>query len=937
MNAAAVSSCETQRKTPSRTDKTHDDAITLLSAALDPSGFICIAGIEAGRKTIHKFFAPGQYEEAVNQAFAFDSQGIGSFWATSSFLSSRSRKADNVHAVRLFKLDLDVAAGDEKKYNSKRDAIAALNAFIETVGLPVPTLVDSGGGAHAYWLLSHAMDREEAQIASTKLKALCATNGLKADPTVTSDLARVMRLPGTSNRKYGVAKPVILKTPVVQHDTDRILQIIDEACDDKCSGAVISNVSPLFGGSFTIPRHLRGLESDATTKALAQGVAKSFADLLKRSIEGTGCAQIAYAHDHQATLNEPRWRAAGLSIAQFCNDGPEFIHTMSREHPGYTAEATIAKAAQIPGPWTCGAFESTWPEECNGCKHKGRIASPIALAIPLEKADSAPLHDAIATVRIAVKRARDGDVGAPLEPDTVAAMRIVKAMSAAEFQRLRADLKKAHSGVSLAAIDDATRDESRGERGGASDVIVRFARDNCVLFHDPDCQPYATFDRGGHRECWNLNSTGFREWLSHQIYQEHGFAPSETAMTTALSNLAGQAKFDGEERPVAVRVAKHNDDYYIDLCDDQWRAIRVRGDGWQIIQAPPVMFLRTASMRPLPAPVHGGSIAALWEYANVEPDDRPLLLAWLVEALRPDTPYPILELVAEQGAAKSFTQSILRELTDPNKANLRAKPKSIDDLFVSAKVSHMTSLENLSYLSADFQDALCSLATGAGYGGRTLYTNGEETVFEVKRPVMLNGIAIVATAQDLLDRTLLIDCPVITVRRTESDLNEKFADAKHKLFGALLTLFANALKELPSVEICPSELPRMADFGFLGEAVFRVLGRPNGEFLSSYQAKRRHAILQTIEASPVASALRAWLDINPAGYSGTLKALDALLARHRPMAESWPKSMKSLGDALRRITPAMRMLGFDIRPGGRHRDGYHLDIKPMCVPSRESS
>jgi hypothetical protein len=913
------------------------NAKQLLQAALASEGWICIFALAKGRPPVQEFFAPGKLDAAIAEALRLDQDGYDPYWATSTFKTNASRESENVLAVKTLKVDLDVGDSKKKKYATKRDAVAALLSFCSIVGLPVPTLVSSGSGAHAYWVLSDAINREKAQIASAKLKALCATNGFNADPTVTSDLSRVMRVPGTHNRKGEIAKPVILKTPVVQHDTDRILQIIDEACDDKSSGAVVSNVTPLFGGSFTIPSHLIGLEVDATTKALAQGRSRSFADLLKRSIEGTGCAQIAYAYDHQATLDEPRWRAAGLSIAQFCDDGPELIHTMSRKHPGYTAEATIAKAAQIPGPWTCGTFESAWPEDCSGCVHKGRIASPIALAIPLERADSDPLSQAIATVRVAEKRAREGDFGAPLEPDTVAALRIVKGMSAAEFQRLRADLKKAHSGVSLSAIDDAVRDETKGEGGGASDVMVRFARDRCVFFHDPDGEAYATFVRGGHRECWNLNATGFREWLSHQIYQEHGFAPTETAMTTALSSLAGQAKFDGEERSVAVRVAKHNDDYYVDLCDDQWRAIRVRGDGWQIIHEPPVMFLRTASMRQLPAPLHGGTIEALWEYANIEPDDRPLLLAWLVEALRPDTPYPILELVAEQGAAKSFTQSILRELTDPNKANLRAKPKSIDDLFVSAKVSHMTSLENLSYLSADFQDALCSLATGAGYGGRTLYTNGEETVFEVKRPVMLNGIANVATAQDLLDRTLLIDCPVIAVRRTESDLNAKFADAKYKLFGALLTLFANALKELPSVEICPSELPRMADFGFLGEAVFRALGRPKGEFLSSYQAKRRHAILQTIEASPVASALRAWLDINPAGYSGSLKALEAFLARHRPMAESWPKSMKSLGDALRRITPAMRMLGFDIRPGGRHRDGYHVDIKPICVPSKENS
>lgn len=910
------------------------DALQLLAAALAPEGWICIFARAKGRAPIQTFFAPGKVDDAIAEAMRLDRNGYDPYWATSTFDTNANRESKNVLYVKVLKLDLDVEKDNRKKYGTQREAVAALMSFCETVGLPAPTLVSSGWGVHVYWILSEAMAREQALIVSEKLKALCSAKGLNADPTVTGDLSRVMRLPGSHNRKHEVVKPVTLKSGiVVQHKTDHILQIIDDACGAKFSGPVFTNPLSLFGGSFTIPTHLRSLEPDATTNALVQGKPKSFAELLKRSIEGSGCAQIAYAHDHQATLDEPRWRGAGLSIAQFCYDGPELIHTMSREHPGYTPEATIAKAAQIPGPWTCRTFESAWPAECKTCAHKGRITSPIALANSPGRADSASLSEAVATVRIAEKRARSGDVGAPLENNAVAALRLLKKGDPAEFQRLRSDLKKANHGVSMSAIDEAVREENKVEDRTIAHLMVRLVRERCELFHDSDSEPHATFTREGHRECWNLKSNGFRDWLSHELYKEHGIAPAEMAMSTALSTLAGQAKFDGEELPVAVRVAKHGTGYFIDLCDDQWRAIRVTAGGWKVIQAPPVMFVRKASMRPLPVPIEGGTIDALWEYANIEPDDRLLVLAWLVEAFRPDTPYPVLELVAEQGAAKSFTQSILRELTDPNKANLRARPKSVEDLFVTAKTSHMTSLENLSYLAPEFQDALCSLATGAGYGGRTLYTNAEETVFEVKRPIMMNGISVVATAQDLIDRTLLINCPVIAVRQTETDLNAKFITAKPQLFGALLTLVADALAKLPSVEIDPAGLPRMADFAHVGEAVFRALGKPDGEFLSAYHAKRQQGVLQTIDASPVASALRAWLDENPGGYSGSMKGLDGLLARHRPVAEAWPKSAKALGDALRRITPAMRMLGIGIRNIGRHRDGYHLEIKPIHVPS----
>src|SRR5690606_9559050 len=103
---------------------------------------------------------------------------------------------------------------------------------------------------------------------------------------------------------------------------------------------------------------------------------------------------------------------------------------------------------------------------------------------------------------------------------------------------------------------------------------------------------------------------------------------------------------------------------------------------WEIIDRPGAMFVRGDSMLPLPDPVPGGDVALLWRIANVPEPQRILVLAWLVDCLRPETPYPLLELIGEQGSGKSVTAEALRRLVDPNSANLRAEPKSAEDLFV---------------------------------------------------------------------------------------------------------------------------------------------------------------------------------------------------------------------------------------------------------------
>lgn len=44
---------------------------------------------------------------------------------------------------------------------------------------------------------------------------------------------------------------------------------------------------------------------------------------------------------------------------------------------------------------------------------------------------------------------------------------------------------------------------------------------------------------------------------------------------------------------------------------------------------------------------------------------------------------------------------------------------------------------------------------------RTLYENDEETSFSAMRPVILNGIDDLVTRHDLLDRSLVLNLPVI--------------------------------------------------------------------------------------------------------------------------------------------------------------------------------
>jgi hypothetical protein len=108
--------------------------------------------------------------------------------------------------------------------------------------------------------------------------------------------------------------------------------------------------------------------------------------------------------------------------------------------------------------------------------------------------------------------------------------------------------------------------------------------------------------------------------LTRRYYEETGGAPNSEAMQSARGVIQARARFDAPERVVYVRVGGLDGPLYLDLCDENCRAVEIDSTGWRVIDKPPVRFRRTAGMQPLPIPVSGGSVEALRSFLNVKTD-----------------------------------------------------------------------------------------------------------------------------------------------------------------------------------------------------------------------------------------------------------------------------------------------------------------------------
>ena len=460
------------------------------------------------------------------------------------------------------------------------------------------------------------------------------------------------------------------------------------------------------------------------------------------------------------------------------------------------------------------------------------------------------------------------------------------------------------------------------------DLLIGYGREG-ELFHDPDGEPYATVEVEDHRETHHLRTKGYRGWLRHKYYTEEKMrlenidrpeasptVPRSQQINDALAQLEAICQFEGPEREVYVRVAEHEGAIFVDLADEGWRAVRIGPNGWRIICDPPVKFIRPKGMLPLPEPMEGdGGEKRLRDLLNIKDEDSwRLLLAWLIAVFRPDRPFVVLILQGEQGSAKSTVERILRALVDPSTAPLRTTPRNEHDLYIAATSSWVVAYDNVSYLPSWLSDAICKLSTGGGFSTRTLYENREQELFDAIRPVILNGIADVATRPDLLDRSIILTMPQIpeSQRRPESELWEEFEEASPEILGFLFGAVSAALRNLSETKL--DRLPRMADFALWVSGAEEALGWEKGAFIRTYNDNRGDANRQALEMSPVAAAV--WRLVQREGdWVGTptqlLEALAGVSSEGRKRLKWLPSAPNGLSVAMKRLAPALRAIGIE--------------------------
>jgi hypothetical protein len=460
--------------------------------------------------------------------------------------------------------------------------------------------------------------------------------------------------------------------------------------------------------------------------------------------------------------------------------------------------------------------------------------------------------------------------------------------------------------------------------GTIADNLVTLARRDGRVFIADDGSAWADVRVNGRRETWSLKSRGFKNWLVHTYYAATGRAPSPDALNQALLTLDASARYDGVSHSVRVRTGAFGDCYYLDLADADWRAVEISAAGWRVVSEPPIRFARPRGMSALPEPVRGGSLAELRDFLNLAGDtDCTLVIAWLLAALRPVGPYPLLAIAGEPGASKSTTARVLRSLTDPNISALRSAPREERDCWIAASNSGMLAFDNLSSIPGWLSDALCRIATGGGYATRQLHTDDDEILFDSVRPTLITSVSDVIARSDLADRAILIELPPIPEdrRQPEEEFNARLEAARPRILGALLDAMVVGMRNRGAVRL--TKLPRLADFATWATACEPSFTHEGG-VMTAYAENHRETVTSVLEGDVVCVALLKFLDAQSGssqqGYTwtGTAEALLAQLATHAPAGATrsgWPVNPQALSGRLRMSARNLAQVGVSIERG----------------------
>lgn len=377
--------------------------------------------------------------------------------------------------------------------------------------------------------------------------------------------------------------------------------------------------------------------------------------------------------------------------------------------------------------------------------------------------------------------------------------------------------------------DPAHSSNPRNSEGGV-DLILRLVENDPLFIAEDDGS--SLIYRGGRLLPLDAKHRELSEDFRLDFFEHSGKAPSKETVATAIDLLSAKARRIGETVKRFTRIGEKDGNYYYDMADG--RAVETVAGSWSLKDAP-IMFrqMRHQKKQVEPDPLSGDPWIFL-EFFNLKEEQRLLFITTLITCFIPCISHPALHISGSQGAGKSLLAKFVKSLIDPSSVLLSMMPRKPEDLDLLFWRYKVIVLDNLSSLSFDVCDRLCSLISGGVIEKRTLHTDLDMTVLKSNPIILYTSIANVHSRPDLAERTIVLQLGRIPdeKRMTEPELFERFEAAVPVILGGIFDVLSRAMCLYPHCQL--SSVPRMAEFAKWGYVIAEELGGKGDQFLEEY-------------------------------------------------------------------------------------------------------
>lgn len=463
--------------------------------------------------------------------------------------------------------------------------------------------------------------------------------------------------------------------------------------------------------------------------------------------------------------------------------------------------------------------------------------------------------------------------------------------------------------------NDSAGKQSDGKKSNQLSEIVKVA-DRYEMFLDETGQPCATKFTNGVKKTYCIDDSLVGVIEADYINTLNDI-PSDAVIKKTLRYMKHCASENTKHRKTYKRFASIDGCIYHDLNDGKGSVVRIDEQGWDVLVNPPIEFIRTGNMHPLPHPSRDGNYELFFKYLNINKEEDLILLKSYVPCiLNSEIARPALFIVGAKGSCKTSMARFIRSVIDPV-VNAVSFPKNNErEMNLIFKQYPFPVFDNVDSYDNRVSNLFCGAITGTGVEERKYYTNSETVFTNYKRSFISTSIDMPKVGSDLIDRSIIIELDVLGDKETqlENALLSKFSNDHANIMGGLYDVLSSALKF--QNEIILKSVPRMADFALMASAVGKALGHDPDEIINIYNSNKSSYYNSEVGDDIFFSNLVEFLEVKN-GFCDSVGALfnelKLYIANWHPMdINCAPKAPNYLSRELKKYTEHLRLSGWSV-------------------------